>query len=282
MDFLFFRILLLMTITTFFVGCGEDSDEVKESLPDRQYELTWEDNFDGVANTLPDDSKWTYDIGGGGWGNNELQYYTDRPENVSMDGLGNLVMTAKVESFGGRNYTSARIKTQGIFSQTYGRFEARLKTPSGQGLWPAFWMLGDDIVTDGWPLCGEIDIMELRGQLPEEMHGSIHGPGYSGGSPVSSTYRLTEGSFDTEFHVFAIEWGEDFIDFYVDDERFQSITPASLPSGREWVFDDNFFIILNIAVGGSFVGSVSQTVQFPQTMVIDYVRVYKQILNNDL
>ena len=142
------------------------------------YTLVWSDEFD--AGTAPDAGKWTYDIGGDGWGNHELEYYTKRPENVRIEG-GNLVITARRESYAGadgvtRNYTSARLKTQGLFSQTYGRFEARIKLPAGQGIWPAFWMLGENIVTDGWPKCGEIDIMENVGKEPATNHGSLHGP----------------------------------------------------------------------------------------------------------
>jgi beta-glucanase (GH16 family) len=267
--------VLVMSIIASAVGavsCGNDSDET-----DRSYELVWEDDFEGAAGTLPDASKWTYDIGTGenGWGNQELQYYTNQPENVSMDGEGNLVITAIDEPFQGSTYTSARIKTQGLFAQTYGKFEARIKTPFGQGLWPAFWMLGGDITSVGWPQCGEIDILELRGQQPTIVHGSIHGPGYSGGNAITASYSKENVRFDTDFHVFTVEWGVDFIDFFVDGQLFQQITPANLPPGAEWVYDHDFFLILNVAVGGAFVGSVSPTTPFPQTMIIDYVRVYQ-------
>lgn len=256
-------------------SCTEDS---ATPLPERNFQLVWEDNFDGAAGTSPDASRWTYDIGTGdnGWGNQELQYYTDRPENVSLDGNGNLVMTAIAENFSGSPFTSARITTKGLFSQAYGRFEARLKTPFGPGLWPAFWLLGDDIDTVGWPFCGEIDVMELRGQEPATIHGSLHGPGYSAGNAVTDTYDLVGGRFDTEFHVFAIEWGVDYVEYYVDDQLYQRLTPDSVPG--EWVYDDNFFMILNVAVGGSFVGFPSPTgTRFPQTMVVDYVRVYQEV-----
>lgn len=243
----------------------------------RNYQLVWEDNFDGAAGSSPDAARWGYDIGTGmdGWGNQELQYYTDRPENVALDGNGNLVITARSENFGGQPYTSARIKTEDIFDQQYGRFEARIKTPFGPGIWPAFWMLSDTCADLGWPTCGEIDIMELRGQEPGTLIGSVHGPGYSGGGAISGKYELEGGRFDADFHVFAIEWGEDFIEFYVDDILYQRLTPEAVPG--EWVYDTEFYLILNVAVGGTFVGFPSpEGTRFPQTMTIDYVRVYQE------
>jgi len=229
------------------------------------------------AGTSPDAENWTYDIGTGvnGWGNQELQYYTDRPENVSMDGEGNLVITAKEEFFEGQQFTSARIKTKDLFEQAFGRYEARIKTPFGQGLWPAFWMLGADIDEVGWPQTGEIDIMEVRGQAPTIGLGTLHGPGYSAGGAISAKKVLEDSRFDTEFHIFSIEWGPDFIEFFIDGEIYQQVTPDDVPG--EWVFDDPFFMLLNVAVGGTFVGSPDETTPFPQTMVVDYVRVYQQV-----
>ena len=265
-----------LLVVSLLVGMSACTEDTATPLPTRNLQLVWEDNFDGPAGQSPDAAKWTYDIGTGdnGWGNQELQYYTDRPENVSLDGNGNLVITAIAENFSGSPFTSARITTKGLFSQTFGRFEARLKTPFGPGMWPAFWMLGDDIDTVGWPFCGEIDIMELRGQEPSTIHGSLHGPGYSAGNAVTDTFDLMDGRFDTDYHVFAIEWGEDFVEFYVDDQLYQRLTPDSVPG--DWVYDDSFFMILNVAVGGSFVGFPSPDgTRFPQTMVVDYVRVYQ-------
>lgn len=270
---IFTRLALLLSVAVVFSSCKDDSDE-----EERNYELVWEDNFDGALGTSPDSTKWTYDIGRGqnGWGNAEFQYYTDRPENISMDGGGNLAIVSRKENFGGASYTSARIKTEGIFDQVYGRFEARIQLPSGRGLWPAFWMLGTNITTVSWPQCGEIDIMEYRGQEPTIIHGSIHGPGYSGGNAVTETYNLTNSRFDTEFHVFTVEWGEDFIDYFMDGELYQSITPAD--ASGEWVFNDSpFFLILNTAVGGTFVGDPSPSTTFPQTMLVDYIKVYKEV-----
>lgn len=237
--------------------------------------LTWQDDFN--TDGAPDAAKWTYDIGTGsnGWGNNELQYYTDRPENVKVQN-GMLEITAIKESYMGSGYTSARILTKGLFEQTYGRYEARIKLPWGQGIWPAFWLLGDD--SNGsvvWPQIGEIDIMEYRGQEPTITHGSVHGPGYSGATPVTKSYELTNDRFDTGFHVFGIEWGPDYINFYVDDVLYNQITPSD--ASGEWVFNSNsFYIIMNMAVGGSFAGSPDNSTVFPQTMYVDYVRVYSQ------
>ena len=248
-------------------------DETQQ-LEERNWQLVWSDEFDGNAGSLPDAGNWTFDIGPGqdGWGNQELQVYTNNPENVSLDGQGNLVITAL--NNGGR-FTSARIKTQGLFEQQYGRFEARLKTPYGPGLWAAFWMLGSNIDEVSWPQCGEIDIMELRGQEPNIIHGSIHGPGYSGGNPITKGYILPAGRFDAEYHLFAIEWDRDKIDFFVDDFLYQRIERTE-PSGQ-WVFDQPFFMILNVAVGGNYVGFPTPQTPFPQRMIVDYVRVYQEV-----
>jgi beta-glucanase (GH16 family) len=241
--------------------------------------LSWSDEFDGSAGSAPDQSKWGYDVGGNGWGNNELEYYTTRTDNAFLDGNGNLVIKAIKENYTGsdgvtRNYTSARLLTRGKFSQKYGRFEARIKLPFGQGIWPAFWMLGADIDSVGWPTCGEVDIMENVGREPSTNHGSMHGPGYSGGSPLTGTYTLPNGArFSDDFHVFALEWAPGTARFYVDGNLYETRTPADV-AGSKWVFDHPFFILLNVAVGGSFPGSPDSTTVLPQTMLVDYVRVY--------
>ncbi|HNJ27315.1 MAG TPA: glycoside hydrolase family 16 protein [Ferruginibacter sp.] len=247
-----------------------------QTLPERNWELAWSDDFTGAAGSAPDAGKWAFDIGTGsnGWGNSELQYYTNRPENIKLDGNGMLVITAKSESYAGSGFTSARIKTKGLFAQQYGRFEARIKTPTGPGLWPAFWMLGANIDTKPWPQCGEIDIMEQRGQQPSVTWGSVHGPGYSGGGAISKPYGLVNGRFDTEFHVYAVEWGEDYIDYFVDNYLFQRITPETVTG--DWVYNTPFFLLLNVAVGGNFVGFPTTGTPFPQSMYVDYVKVYKQ------
>lgn len=265
--------LSILSFVFLLVLAGCERDDFQK-LDERNWQLVWSDDFSGPAGNLPDPAKWTYDIGIGpgqdGWGNQELQVYTDKPENVSIDGGGNLIIIAKRTSSG---FSSARIKTQGLFSQQYGRFEARLKTPYGPGIWPAFWMLGENIETVSWPQCGEIDIMELRGQEPHKIHGTIHGPGYSGGNPITKSYALKNGRFDTDFHVYAIEWDEDKIDFFVDDYLYQRIEKSDVPG--EWVFNQPFFLILNVAVGGNYVGFPTDETPFDQQMVVDYVKVYQ-------
>ena len=259
------------------MGCVvSDDDERPSNLPIGAWTLTWEETFDGAAGEAPDPARWTYDIGTGvdGWGNNQLEYNTDRPENVALDGQGNLVITARREDFQGSEYTSARMLTRDLFTQAYGRFEARIKLPVGRGIWPAFWMLGDDIDEVSWPRCGEIDIMEYRGQEPWAVTGSLHGPGYSGGSPITSRFTMEDrGSFADDFHVFAVEWHPSRIAWLVDGEVYHVATPAQAPSGQ-WVFDHPFFLLLNVAVGGNYVGSPDDTTPFPQQMLVDYVRVY--------
>jgi len=238
------------------------------------WQLVWQDEFEGPAGQLPDATNWRFDVGTD-WGNSQLEYDTDRPENVSLDGNGNLAITARLENYMGQSYTSGRITTMDLAEYQYGRFEARIRLPEGQGIWPAFWMLGEDFDTVGWPQCGEIDIMEYRGQETSIVHGSLHGPGYSGGSPITGSVDNGTG-LNTGFHVFAVEWSEDEITWLLDGEAFQTATPNDLPGGSSWVFDHPFFILLNVAVGGSFVGSPNSSTFFPQTMLVDYVRVYQR------
>lgn len=238
--------------------------------------LVWSDEFDGEPGDSPDSTRWTFDIGNGagGWGNNQLEYDTNRPVNVSLDGEGNLAITARREDYLDWDYTSGRINTRYKFSRTRGRFEARIKLPIGQGIWPAFWLLGSNIDPAGWPDCGEIDIMEYLGHDPNRVYGTLHGPGYSGGSAVGGSYTLQEGGFNEDFHVFAIEWSSDSITWEVDGVSYQTKTPGDLPAGAPWVFNHDFFIILNVAVGGYWPGPPDESTTFPQTMLVDYVRVY--------
>ena len=245
-----------------------------------RWRLKWKDEFDGPTGSTIDSSKWSFDIGGNGWGNNELETYTSRTANAHLEG-GSLVIKALHETFTGpdkitRNYTSARLLTKNKFSQVYGRFEARIRVPYGQGIWPAFWMLGDNIATVHWPTCGEIDIMENIGKEPSIVHGTFHGPGYSGGKGVSAAFTLTGGrKFADDFHVFAVEWEPNVMRFYVDGNLYKTRTPADLPAGTSWVFDHPFFIILNVAVGGGWPGNPDATTVLPQQMLVDYVRVYQ-------
>jgi beta-glucanase (GH16 family) len=218
------------------------------------------------------------ETGGGGWGNNELETYTARTQNAHVQD-GNLVITAIHETYTGtdgitRQYTSSRLKTAGLFDQAYGRFEARIKIPQGQGMWPAFWMLGNNIGQIGWPACGEVDIMENIGKEPAVVHGSMHGPGYFGSNGLTASYSLPSGKFSDDFHVFAVEWEPSIVRFYVDGNLYETRTPVDLPAGKTWVYDHPFFLLLNVAVGGDWPGSPDQTTVFPQTMLVDYVRVY--------
>ena len=222
----------------------------------------------------PNGDIWGFDIGTGenGWGNNELQYYTDRTSNVKVEN-GVLVITAQRENFEGSAFTSARMLTKDKFEQRYGRFEARIRLPYGQGMWPAFWMLGADIDENPWPAAGEIDIMEYRGQNPTVLGGSVHGPGYSGGNAISKEFVLENDRFDTGFHIFGVEWSPEAVNFYVDDILYNQITREDVTG--EWVFDKPFFMLMNLAVGGTFVGSPNDETVFPQSMLVDYVRVYE-------
>lgn len=245
------------------------------------WSLAWSDEFDGPSGSPVDSAKWSFDIGGSGWGNNELQSYTNRTANADLEG-GFLVIKALKEDFTGpdgnpRHYTSARLLTRNKFTQAYGRFEARIKIPYGQGIWPAFWMLGDDLDTAGWPNCGEIDIMENIGREPSIVHGTLHGPGYSGANGVTASYPLPPSQkFSDDYHTFAVEWEPNVVRFYVDGLLYKTRTPADLPAGKAWVFNHPFFIILNVAVGGGFPGNPDATTVFPQLMKVDYVRVYQR------
>jgi beta-glucanase (GH16 family) len=244
-----------------------------------QWNLVWSDEFNGGNGSVPDKSKWVIETGGDGWGNHELEYYTNRLENVAMQD-GKLVITARREGYSDgqgvfRGFTSARIKSAGKFSQRYGRFEARIKIPHGQGLWPAFWMLGEDIGKVGWPQCGEIDIMENVGHEPSTVHGSLHAPGF-GEKGVTSAYTAPDGKvLADDFHLYAAEWEPQVVRFYVDETLYATMTPADVPAGGKWVFDHPFFLLLNVAVGGDWPGEPDvQHTKFPQTMLVDYVRVY--------
>lgn len=247
--------------------------------------LAFKDEFNKSANTPVDSSKWTAEIGGGGWGNQELEYYTNSIENAYHDGNGSLVIKAiKLTQpsnltcwYGPCQYTSARLITKGKFDQKYGRFEARIKIPRGQGMWGAFWMLGNNIDTVGWATCGEVDIMENIGREPNIVHGTVHGPDYNGANGIGAPFSLpNNAAFADDFHVYKTEWSENLVQFYVDGSLYKTIRPGDIPQGSQWVYDHPFFMILNFAVGGPWGGVPDNTSVFPQTMVIDYVRVYKR------
>ncbi|MFE0557733.1 RICIN domain-containing protein [Paenibacillus sp. NPDC058910] len=231
------------------------------------WNLVWSDEFNGTSLNR---ANWTPEIGtgSGGWGNNELQYYTDRAQNVQVTG-GNLVITAQKESYGGMNYTSARIKTQDLKSFTYGKVEARIKLPSGQGLWPAFWMLGSNISSVGWPKSGEIDIMERVNNNPY-VNGTVHWD--AGGH---ADFGRVSGNLDfSQFHVYSIEWDSKYIRWFVDGQQFNEFYIEN-GTGNTEEFQRPFFILLNLAVGGNWPGSPNNSTPFPSQMLVDYVRVYQ-------
>lgn len=273
-----FVVFLAAPLLVYFLSCGGAATLQPPAA--KGWTLVWSDEFNGPDGSSPDPKKWTYDIGGNGWGNNELEYYTNRLQNAQIKG-GNLVITAQKETYTGadgvtRNYTSARLKTQGVFDQAYGRFEARIKIPAGQGMWPAFWMLGNNIDSIGWPKCGEIDIMENIGKEPATVHGSLHGPSTTGPtSDATSAFSLPAGqNFADDFHLYAVEWEPGVVRFYVDTNLYATFTAAQWPAGGTWVFDHPFFLLLNVAVGGTWPGSPDSTTVFPQQKLVDYVRVY--------
>lgn len=244
--------------------------------------LTWSDEFSGPAGSKPDGSKWRYDIGGGGWGNGELQYYTDSVRNASLDGAGHLVITARRDdaaayqcNYGPCEYTSARLLTAEKFTQKYGRFTARIKIPGGEGVWPAFWMLNANLFHGvPWPNGGEIDVFENIGREPSTIWGSLHGPGYSGGNALHASFTLPGGqSFASAYHTFTVDWGPDSITWYVDGVAYEHRSPADTGT-NPWVANDPFFMILNLAIGGYWPGSPDANSVFPKKMLVDYVRVF--------
>jgi len=248
------------------------------------YQTVWEENFDTLNENI-----WSFEIGNGhangipGWGNAELEYY--KKENAWVEN-GVLIIEARKETvtdqWGTYNYTSARMKTQGNFNVKFGRIEFRAKLPKGKGIWPALWLLGEDITQVGWPGCGEIDVMELLGHEPNKVYGTVHGPGYSGASGKGSNYTLPSGDFSQDYHIFAIEWDPIGISWYVDNTKFFTITRPQIELYGNWVFDHPFFIIMNVAVGGYWPGYPDNTTVFPQRMYVDYIKVYKGVTMEEI
>ncbi|MFF4750908.1 ricin-type beta-trefoil lectin domain protein [Streptomyces sp. NPDC002514] len=241
--------------------------------------VTFSDTFDGPAGAAADSSKWQTETGDN-VNNHERQYYTSGNKNAALDGQGHLVITAKRENpanypcwYGTCQYTSARLNTSGKFTAQYGHVEARMKIPRGQGMWPAFWMLGNDIGNVGWPNSGEIDIMENVGFEPSTVHGTLHGPGYSGSGGIGAGYSLPNGqAFADAFHTFAIDWAPNSVKWSVDGNVYQTRTPADV-GGNAWVFNKPFFLIMNLAVGGYWPGDPDGSTAFPQQLVVDSVSV---------
>jgi len=257
------------------------------SVPSDRLRLLWNDEFAGPEGAPPDPAKWGYERGGEGWGNREFQYYTDQRENVALDGKGCLVLTARALTeadqanrtcwYGPCRFTSARLLTHERFSFTYGLVEARIRIPFGQGIWPAFWMLGENFGEVGWPACGEIDIMENIGREPGIVHGTVHGPGYCGGNGIGGQHALPDGRFlQDDFHVFAVDWQPGIIRWYLDNHLYFELLQDQVPKGAPWPFDHPFFFLLNVAVGGEWPGAPDDTTIFPQVMLIDFVRVYQR------
>lgn len=247
----------------------------------------WSDEFEGAAGARIDATRWSHDISDGcaagvcGWGNNEKEYYTDAIENIALDGSGNLRIVARLAPagmtcyYGPCRYTSAKVTTRGKMNAAPGRVEARIKLPVGQGLWPAFWMLGSSFPATPWPQCGELDILENRGSASAGMSSAIHGPGYSGNTPLVRGYVLPQGNFSDDFHVFGAEWDSTQVTFFVDNTPHYVVTRSEMERYGKSVLDQSYFLILNLAVGGNFDGDPRSDAIFPAAMLVDYVRVYK-------
>ena len=257
------------------------------STPAPEPKQVWVDEFDGPAGSRVDSTKWHYDLGDGcqsgncGWGNQEKEWYTSASENVSLNGRGQLQIVARSAAvgltcyYGACRYTSAKITTRGTLDVAPGRVEARIKLPAGQGLWPAFWLLGTDIGAVGWPQCGELDIMENHGSNMTSTSSAMHGPGYSGNTPFVHSYQLAGTTFADDFHTFAVEWDSTRVAFFVDGTQHYIIQRDEVQRHGNWVFGQPFFIILNLAVGGTFDGDPRSDKILPATMLVDYVRVYQ-------
>jgi len=257
------------------------------STPARELKQVWADEFDGPADSRIDSTKWHYDLGDGcqsgncGWGNQEKEWYTSASQNISLNGQGQLQIVARPAAtgltcyYGTCRYTSAKITTRGTLDVAPGRVEARIKLPAGQGLWPAFWLLGSNIGAMGWPQCGELDVMENHGSNMTSTSSAMHGPGYSGNTPFVHSYQLAAGSFAEDFHTFAVEWDSSRVVFSVDGKQHYVIQRNDVERRGNWVFGGPFFVILNLAVGGTFDGDPKSDAILPATMLVDYVRVYR-------
>jgi beta-glucanase (GH16 family) len=253
-----------------------------------KWRLVWRDEFNGTAGTRPDARWWTARTGDGcdrgicGWGNQERQWYTDSPDNAALTGRGQLAITARPAPagltcwYGPCRYTSARLVTDGTVSVQHGRVEARVRVPGGQGLWPAFWLLGTSQPQVPWPDCGELDVMEFRGSIPNETSSAIHGPGYSGNTPFAHRERRDGADYTAGFHLFAVEWSADSVVFFVDGRAHYTVRRSDVETKGRWAFNEPFSILLNLAVGGGFDGDPASDAIIPATMLVDYVRVYER------
>lgn len=274
-------LVVVVLVVTVEAGSDRGSQAIVRGGSAKWPRLVWSDSFSGPAGSSPNSARWSFDTGGTGWGNQELEYYTSRPANAELDGHGDLVITARKEVYGAgdgrtRLYTSARMQTLNQFQFKYGLVEARIKVPSGNGLIAQFWALGSEAYDSAgaWPGSGEIDTMEVRGSQPNVVEGTIHGPwswapngvGASSQSPVS----LALG-----FHVYGMEWAPDRIRFMRDGLVYQTIAPADLQRGSAWPFRHRFFLLLDLAVGGVWAGTPSADTRFPERMIVDWIRVWR-------
>jgi beta-glucanase (GH16 family) len=274
---LLIQFVLLSSCDNAYTETGAESAEQEMEPVTGEWQLVWSDEFDSDD---PDWEKWSYQYGSGsdeglaGWGNNELQYYTDREQNVYVkDGM--LHIVAREESYQEMNYTSARIRTIEKGDWMYGKIIIRAKLSQGQGIWPAIWMLPTDQIYGGWPKSGEIDIMELVGHEPETVHGTVHfGPDWPENKYTGASFTLDEGTFADDFHTFSIEWMENEIRWFVDDIQYFSVTPSNLQP-HPYPFNARFHLILNVAVGGNWPGNPDEATEFPQSRIVDYIRVYQ-------
>ena len=264
--------------------CACSSASIKSTPSPVAWTQVWSDEFDGAAGASIDATKWSYQTTDGckeglcGWGNNEKEYYTDAAENISLNGHGQLMIVARTAPagltcyYGPCRYTSAKVTTRDKMLAQPGRVVARIKLPRGQGLWPAFWMLGHGFPVTPWPACGELDIMENKGSQPATTSSAVHGPGYFGATPFAHSNTLASGADD--FHTFAVEWDSLAVQFFVDNTAHYTITHSAIEQFGKSILDQPFFLILNLAVGGNFDGDPRSDAIFPATMLVDYVRVY--------
>lgn len=258
------------------------------STPTGTWTQVWSDEFTGPSGARVDTTKWRYDTADGcagnncGWGNNEKEYYSSAPENIALNGQGQLLIVARIAPsgltcyYGPCRYTSAKITTRGKMHVAPGRVAARIKLAAGQGLWPAFWLLGQNIGAVGWPTSGELDVMENRGSAPTITSSAVHGPGYSGNTPFAHAHTLAGGTVADDFHTFAMEWDSLHIRFFVDDSVHYVVSKSDVQNYGKWVFDQPFYLLLNLAIGGHFDGNPQSDSIFPATMLVDYVRVYRR------
>ncbi|MFL5639166.1 MAG: family 16 glycosylhydrolase [Gemmatimonadaceae bacterium] len=275
-------------IVVTLIACGKRTASIPAATPAEAWATVWSDEFDGPAGARIDTTIWRYDVTDGcnrglcGWGNNEKEYYLSSPANIAVNGNGQLMIVARRAPdglhcfYGPCLYTSAKITTRGTMFVEPGRVEARIKLPTGQGLWPAFWMLGERCMEAPWPGCGEIDIMENKGSQPSTTSSAVHGPGYSGKTPLAHAHKIARGNLSDAFHTFAVEWDSVQVRFFVDGIPHYRVTRGEVQRYGRYVFDQAFYLVLNLAVGGTFDGDPQSDAIFPATMLVDYVRVYKR------